>query len=103
MKYKKHIFICTNDREGGKVSCGENQGMELVSEFKGLIKEYKLNHEVRAQRAGCLDVCQSGPAMVVYPEGVFYGHLKKEDVHEIFHEHIINGRPVQRLMLKFTK
>lgn len=99
MKYKKHIFICTNQREHGKGSCGEVTGMELVNEFKGLIKEYKLNHEVRAQRAGCFDVCKQGPAMVVYPEGVFYGKLSKNDVQEIFHLHILQGMPVQRLIL----
>jgi (2Fe-2S) ferredoxin len=101
MKYKKHIFVCTNEREGGKQCCGEKAGMELVAEFKNLVKEHKLTADVRAQRAGCFDVCNSGPAVVVYPEGVFYGHVKPEDVKEIFEEHIINNRPVERLKLNF--
>lgn len=101
MKYKKHIFICTNEREGGKQCCGEKTGMELVGEFKNLIKENKISAEVRAQRAGCFDVCNFGPAVVVYPEGVFYGNVTLSDVKEIIDEHILNDRPVERLKLKF--
>ncbi|MFN3405254.1 MAG: (2Fe-2S) ferredoxin domain-containing protein [Cytophagaceae bacterium] len=101
MKYKKHIFICTNQREDGRQCCGEKKGMELVDKFKQLIKENKLNPEVRAQRAGCLDVCTIGPAAVVYPEGVFYGHVQPEDVKEIFESHILNNKIVERLEVKF--
>jgi len=102
MKYKKHLFICTNQRAvGEKKSCGEAHGLELVKAFKKLVKDKGLNAEVRAQKAGCLDVCEFGPAMVVYPEGVFYGSVALTDVDEIFNEHLINNRPVERLVLKF--
>jgi (2Fe-2S) ferredoxin len=56
---------------------------------------------VRAQKAGCFDVCAFGPAVVVYPEGVFYGNVQLSDVNEIFEEHIVNNRPVERLKLNF--
>ncbi|MFL5730077.1 MAG: (2Fe-2S) ferredoxin domain-containing protein [Cytophagaceae bacterium] len=101
MKYKKHIFICVNERTDGRQCCGEKHGMELVEAFKKLVKEHKIATEVRAQRAGCFDVCSSGPAVVVYPEGIFYGHVQLSDVKEIFEEHILNDRPVQRLALHF--
>ncbi len=101
MKYKKHIFVCTNERTDGRKSCGEKHGMELVNAFKELIKEKKINAEVRAQRAGCFDVCSCGPAIVVYPEGIFYGNVQVQDVAEIFEEHILNNKPVERLKLKF--
>ncbi len=100
MKFKKHIFICTNQREG-KESCGEAAGMKLVELFKKAILERKLNTEVRAQRAGCIDVCEFGPALVVYPEGVFYGKVTEADVTEIVESHIKNNVPVERLRLKF--
>jgi len=104
MKFKKHIFICTNERPaGGKESCGEIRGMELVTLFKELINEHKLNVDVRAQKTGCLDVCAFGPAMVVYPEGVFYGKVTPNDVKEIVDSHIIGNRPVERLKLDFQK
>jgi (2Fe-2S) ferredoxin len=99
MKFKKHIFICTNQKPEGKKSCGEAHGMELVEAFKALIKEHGLLVDVRAQKAGCLDVCAFGPALVVYPEGVFYGKVTRDDVAEIFTSHILNDIPVERLML----
>lgn len=102
MKYDKHIFICTNQRpEGERKSCGEAHGLSLVKAFKKLIKDNGLNTDVRAQRAGCLDACEFGPSMVVYPEGIFYGGVELEDVDEIFNEHLLNNRPVERLIIKF--
>lgn len=101
MKFKKHIFICTNEKAAGKKCCGEVHGMELVEAFKALIKEHNLLVYVRAQKSGCLDVCASGPAMVVYPEGVFYGKVTVADVPEIFNSHILNDTPVERLKLAF--
>lgn len=101
MKYKKHIFICTNQKDAPKKCCGEERGMELVELFKNQVKERGLATEVRAQRAGCFDVCAFGPSVVVYPEGVFYGHVQPSDVKEIIEEHIINDRPVERLKLNF--
>ena len=104
MKFKKHVFICTNDRDNGKKSCGSFKGMELVEEFKKRIIRDRLQVDIRAQRAGCLDVCEFGPAMVVYPEGVFYGNVKNvEDVEEIYESHIKNNVPVERLKLTFHK
>lgn len=101
MKYKKHIFICTNQKEEGKPCCGEKNGMELVEAFKTLVKKNKLNTEVRAQKAGCFDTCTFGPSIVVYPEGIFYGKVQLSDVEEIFNDHIVNNKPVERLILKF--
>lgn len=101
MKYKKHIFICTNQKPDGKKSCGEVHGMQLVEAFKQLVRDNNLSVDVRAQKAGCLDVCGFGPALVVYPEGIFYGKVQLEDVQEIFDKHIIHDEPVERLRLKF--
>ena len=105
MKYKKHIFVCTNQRQPGaaRVCCGEAAGLEIVTAFKKLIKDNGTETTVRAQRAGCFDICETGPNVVVYPEGVFYGKVQPADVEEIFREHIVNGRPVERLKLHFEK
>lgn len=99
MKYKKHIFICTNDKPAPKKSCGSERGMVLVDLFKDKLKEHDLHKTMRAQKTGCLDVCAFGPGMVVYPEGVFYGGVTPEDVDEIFESHILNDVPVERLRL----
>jgi (2Fe-2S) ferredoxin len=102
LKYEKHIFICTNQRaEGTRVSCGEGHGLALVAAFKKAINDKKLEMPVRAQKSGCLDICELGPSVVVYPEGVFYGNVQLSDVQEIVDEHVEAGRPVERLRLRF--
>jgi len=101
MKFKKHIFICTNDKPAPKKSCGSEHGMALVDEFKRLLTEKGLHMDIRAQRAGCLDACAFGPTLVVYPEGVYYGRVTIEDVAEIVESHLVNDVPVERLRLSF--
>jgi (2Fe-2S) ferredoxin len=101
MRFDKHIFICANQKAEGKTCCGDQRGMELVEKFREVLTERGLKGNVRAQRAGCLDACKFGPALVVYPEGTYYGHVKPEDVATIVDEHIINGKIVESLELKF--
>lgn len=104
MKFDKHIFICTNQRAAGeKPSCGEAHGMELVARFKKALKDRNLPIKVRAQRAGCLDVCHYGPTLVVYPDGIFYVGVQVSDIDEIINKHIINNQPVERLVLDKSK
>lgn len=100
MKFKKHIFICTNERAAGeRQSCGEKHGLALVAAFKKSLLDKGLKTEVRAQRAGCLDACESGPTLVVYPEGIYYRNVQLNDVEEIIRKHIIENAPVERLVL----
>ncbi|WP_337044710.1 (2Fe-2S) ferredoxin domain-containing protein [Emticicia sp. 17c] len=101
MKFKKHVFVCTNDKEAPKKSCGSVHGMALVEAFKASIKDKGLNLDIRAQKSGCLDVCAFGPSVVVYPEGVWYGNVQLADIEEIVESHLVNNQPVERLMLKF--
>ena len=104
MRFKKHVFICTNERaDKSKKSCGEAHGLELVALFKKEIKDRSLNVEIRAQRAGCIDACDFGPALVVYPEGVFYGKVSQDDVLEIVESHLVKNTPVERLVIKSFK
>ncbi|HXC07206.1 MAG TPA: (2Fe-2S) ferredoxin domain-containing protein [Bacteroidia bacterium] len=105
MKYDKHIFICTNQRAAGapRMSCGEAHGMEIVDAFKKQLKERELPIKVRAQKSGCLDICDYGQTLVVYPEGVFYIGVEVKDVAEIIEEHLIHNRPVMRLILDKSK
>jgi (2Fe-2S) ferredoxin len=104
MKFEKHIFICTNQRaEGEKKSCGEECGLSLVKEFKKQLKEKNLSGKMRAQKTGCLDACEHGPSLVVYPDGIFYGSVTLADVSDIVQEHLVNNRPLKRLMIDFEK
>jgi len=101
-KFQKHIFICTNQREPGSArgSCTERAKGDLQKLFKAAIAERDLKGRVRANQSGCLDQCEHGPTVVVYPEAVWYGRVQPEDVSEIVESHILNGLPVARLMLR---
>ena len=100
MKFKKHVFICTHERPAGaKKSCGEAHGLELVKCFKQALRDKGLNGIIRAQRAGCLDACETGPSVVVYPEGIYYGGVSVGDVDEIVDQHLVLDKPVTRLII----
>lgn len=100
-KLKRHVFICTNERpEGHPRGCCKSKGGEaLVQAFKMGVRDAGLQGEVRAQKAGCLDTCEYGPSVVVYPEGVWYGPVSHEDVSEIVESHLKRGEPVERLKI----
>lgn len=100
-RFEKHIFICENRREAGhpRGSCGEKNSSLLKEKFKNRIKELGLNYKVRANSAGCLDACEKGPVIVIYPEQIWYGNVSPDDVEEIIQSHIINNKPVERLQI----
>jgi (2Fe-2S) ferredoxin len=60
-----------------------------------------LSKQIRANTAGCMDACEFGPTLVVYPDNVWYGGVKPSDVTEIIERHLIGGEPVERLRIKF--
>jgi (2Fe-2S) ferredoxin len=101
MRYDKHIFICTNQKAEGKACCGETRGMELVNKFKEVLRDKGLQGKVRAQRSGCLDACGNGPALVIYPEGTYYGQVTIYDVERIVEQHIQNNQKLADLELTF--
>ncbi|MFD2162184.1 ferredoxin [Paradesertivirga mongoliensis] len=104
MLYNKHVFICTNERPAGsRISCGESHGLELVAAFKKLIKDRGLNTDIRAQKAGCMEACEAGPSVAIYPEGVFYSRVQLADVEEIVTEHLQNNRKVERLLMNYEE
>jgi (2Fe-2S) ferredoxin len=103
MRYQNHIFVCTNQKAEGKTCCGEARGMELVEKFRDGIKEAGLVGKVRAQRAGCLDACKHGPAVVVYPEGTYYGQVGPDDVKRIIEEHVMGGKELADKVISFQE
>jgi len=98
--FRHHVFFCVNERpEGNPRGCCKSKGaMGLRNFMKGKAKQMGLD-DVRINSAGCLDRCELGPTMVVYPEGIWYRAETKEDVLEILDKHLKDGEPVERLML----
>jgi (2Fe-2S) ferredoxin len=100
-KFEKHIFICGNQRpEGHPRGCCDPLGTaSLHREFKRLLSLAGAPATVRANKSGCLDQCEHGPTVVVYPEAVWYGHVTLADAEEIVQQHILGGQPVERLQI----
>lgn len=103
--YERHLFICTNRRPDSapRPSCAARGSEAIRDAFKKELAARGLHQRIRANASGCLDGCESGPAVVVYPEGFWYGELKLEDVPVIVEEHLIGGRPVERLRMDFDE
>ena len=80
--------------------CSRKGGSAIRDEFKKQLTERGLKGLVRANKAGCLDQCENGVTVVVYPEQVWYGNVSLTDVDEIIDAHIIGGRPVERLLMQ---
>jgi (2Fe-2S) ferredoxin len=99
--FEHHVFVCHNTRPAGapRPSCTADGKSELHTLLQQLTKEAGLAGKVRINKSGCLDQCEHGPTVLVYPEAVWYGHVKPEDAAEIVKEHLIGGRPVERLRL----
>lgn len=99
--YEAHVFCCTNRRPAGhpRGCCAERDGEALRDHMKSRAKELGLKN-VRINSAGCLDRCELGPTLVIYPEGVWYSCPTKEDINEVLETHMVKGQRVERLMLQ---
>lgn len=96
---KAHVFVCTHERPQGSVRgcCKEKESEALIDLFKKELARVGIHREVRAQKSGCLDICEYGPSVVIYPEGIWYGKVQPVDVREIVENHLRDGNPVERL------
>lgn len=101
-RFEKHIFVCENKRLGGhpRGCCCDKGSKEIRALLKNRLTELGLKSKVRANASGCLDACEYGVTVLVYPEQIWYGGVTLDDVEEIIQQHIINGKPIKRLMIK---
>ena len=99
--YERHVFICVNERDPSdpRGCCAGRQGLEVASRLKKLAHEAGIKGRIRINKAGCLDMCGMGATLVIYPEAVWYGRVTPADADEIFREHVLEGRPVERLRI----
>lgn len=100
--YDIHVFCCINQRPEGheRGSCAATGAVRLQNYMKARAKELALPGRVRVNKSGCLDRCELGPVMVIYPEGVWYRYDSPEDVDAILTTHLRDGGRVDRLMLR---
>ena len=98
--FQRHVFVCTNERPADhpKGSCKAKGGVEVRDELKSQLKKIGLSKLVRANNAGCLDQCERGVSVVVYPEQVWYGGVTVDDIPEIVDKHLVHGQVVERLL-----
>ena len=100
MPFKHHLFFCLNERSNGENCCAQHNAFELFTFAKNRIKELGLSGagKIRVNKAGCLDACNLGPVMVIYPEGTWYTFIDTDDIEEIIQSHLIKGKSVERLL-----
>ncbi|MBK1680374.1 (2Fe-2S) ferredoxin domain-containing protein [Rhodocyclus tenuis] len=96
--FKHHLFFCCNHRDNGR-DCNSRGASTMFAWTKERVAELELNGPgaVRVSKAGCLGRCEIGPALVVYPEAVWYSYANQSDIEEIIQQHLIGGRVVERL------
>lgn len=99
--YKYHVFFCVNQRDDGAACCAGKGAQAMRDYAKQKIKTLKLSGPglCRINSAGCMDRCNEGPVIAIYPEGVWYTYVDKDDIDEIINEHLVNGRIVARLKI----
>ncbi len=100
--YDKHVFFCTNQREDGSQCCGEHGAQKARDYVKKRVKDLGISSDknrIRINSAGCMDRCESGPVIAVYPEAVWYTYVDETDLDEIIEQHLKNDRIVERLKI----
>ena len=99
--YKHHVFFCVNQRDDGRPCCQDHRAAGLRDYMKRKVKDAGLSGagSIRINQAGCLDRCDCGPVMVIYPEAVWYTYMDEDDLDEIFDRHLQRGEVVERLKL----
>lgn len=99
--FQRHVFVCTNERpaDDPRGCCKAKGGVEVRDKMKAELKARGISKLVRANNAGCLDQCERGVTVVVYPEQVWYGGVTVDDVAEIIDKHLVGGQVVERLLI----
>jgi (2Fe-2S) ferredoxin len=97
--FEKHVFVCTS----GTVCPVETDSKSVHARLKERVAQADLKTSIRINNSGCLDQCGHGPMIVVYPENVWYCRVTVEDADAIFEEHLLKGKPVERLIYRPLK
>lgn len=96
-KYSRHVLLCT-----GPTCCTEKEGLEAWDELKKQIKKHGLDsgeNPCYRTKVGCLRLCESGPIATVYPEGIWYAGMSKQNIKGFVESHLVNGTPLEELVI----
>lgn len=98
MAFKRsQILLC------GGTGCTSSGSQTLIKEFKKELIKHELMDEVELVITGCFGLCELGPVVIVYPEGTFYSRVEPSDIPELVEEHLVKGRPLERLIYSEKK
>lgn len=99
--FERHVFVCINERpaDNPRGSCKAKGGVDVRDRLKAELSARGISKIIRANNAGCLDQCEHGVTIVVYPEQVWYGNVTVEDIPEIVEQHLVGGEVVTRLLI----
>ena len=99
--FSQHVFFCTNQRDDGRQSCNQCDAVAARDYVKKRCKELGISGagKVRINTAGCLDRCEAGPVIVIYPQETWYTYVDRQDLDEIIEQHLVQGRVVERLQI----
>lgn len=95
--FRHHIFVCTQEKPEGVPCCPGNGSWGVLQALGRELSSQGLDNDVQVSTCGCLGLCDDGPIMITYPEGIWYRKVKEEDVPEIVSSHLRAGKVVMRL------
>ena len=95
--FRHHVFVCTQEKPEGVTSCPSGGSLRVLQALERELDSQGLDDEVQVTTCGCLGLCDDGPILITYPEGVWYHKVKAEDVPEIVGSHLRSGKVVSRL------
>ena len=96
--FRFHLFVCTQQKPEGVPSCPANGSIAVLNALDREIQSCGFGGDVQLTTCGCMGMCDEGPVMVVYPEGVWYRRVQASDIREIVSQHLLEGKPVDRLI-----
>ena len=94
--YRSHVLVC------GGTGCTSSGSQQIMVKLRDELGKQGLSEEVSVVQTGCHGLCALGPIMIIYPDATFYAMVKEEDIPEIVSEHLLKGRPVERLLYDET-
>lgn len=95
--YRSQVLVC------GGTGCISPESVDLYKTLKSEIRKHNLNHEIEVLKTGCLGLCELGPVVIVYPDGVLYNNVKTDDIAELIESHFIHNKVLERLEYKISE